>query len=64
MISETAVNAAGVGKFFLEKKVAFCAKKLLNASEYQKICMQLIKVFIAINNLRTIKQSVNFADFK
>ena len=31
--SETADSAASVEKFFLQKKLAFCNKKLLNASE-------------------------------
>ena len=45
VISETAVNTARVGNFFLEEKNgAFCAKKLLIASEYRKICLQLESV--------------------
>ena len=53
MISETAVNAASVGKFFFEKNVALCAKKLLNASVYQKNLRAIKEVLIAINSLRT-----------
>ena len=45
-----------------EKNVAFCAKKLLNAYEYRKICSQ--EVLIATNNVRTIKTNVDCDNYK
>ena len=46
-------------KFFLRKKsVAFCAKKLQSASEYQQFVCDW-EALIVINDVRTIKQSVH-----
>ena len=58
VISETAVLATSVGIFFLEKK-AFCQTRL----SIKKSAWEL-EVLIAINNERTIKQSVNCDNYK
>ena len=65
MISETAVNAASVGKFFLEKKAySILCQKVAERFWVSKNLRAIKEVLIAINNLRTIRQSVNCDDFK
>ena len=62
VVSETAANAASIKKFF-EKRCMLC-HKVAKRHRVSKNLRAIKEVLNAINNVRTIKQSVNCDDYK